>query len=99
MLNTADLWLHIQKNIQFSYTIIVQQSSNITITFSFIHTGLIKGHKHGSVNLEEFHAAVTQLSNVHISVLAHCLAGGCQHHSMEQVDEASLAPVFSSTSW
>jgi len=35
----------------FFHTIIVQQSSNITITFSFIHTGLTGGHKPGSVNL------------------------------------------------
>jgi len=35
----------------FSPTIIVQQSSNITITFSFIHTGLTGGHKSGPVNL------------------------------------------------
>jgi len=38
------------KNIQFFRTIIVYQSSNITVT-SFIHTGLIGGHKPGPVNL------------------------------------------------
>jgi len=73
----------------------------------------------------EFHAAVIQLSDVHISVLAHCLAGRCRRHSngtsgqsilqqhsaqhqqqydvvvtvMAQVDKASVAAAFSSTSW
>jgi len=37
--------------IQFFHTVIVQQSPNITITFSFIHAGLIGGHKPGPVNL------------------------------------------------
>jgi len=61
------------------HAIIVQQSSTITVTFSFIHTGLNVSHKPGPVNLE-FHAAVTQLFDAHISVLAHGLAGRCQHH-------------------
>jgi len=32
-------------------TITVQQSLDITITFSFVHTGLTGGHKPGTVNL------------------------------------------------
>jgi len=51
------------------------QSSDVTVTFSLIHFGLIGGHKPGPVNL-----GVSRCSNS-ISVLAHCLAGRCQCHS------------------
>jgi len=49
----------------------------------------------------EFHAAVTQLPDAHISVLAQhtALLEDVSVTVMAQVDEASLVPAFSSTSW
>jgi len=62
----------------FLNTIIAQQSSDITISFSFVHTGLISGHKPGAANL-----GASRWSNSTVrctSVLAHCLAGRYQCH-------------------
>jgi len=71
---------HTEKYAVF-HTINVQQSLVITKIFSFIHTSFIGGHNLGPVNLK-FHAAVTELSDAHTSVQAHCLAGRCQCHSI-----------------
>jgi len=48
MLNIA---LAHTKNIQLFYAIIVQQSSHIAVTFSFIHTSLTGGHNPEAENL------------------------------------------------
>jgi len=76
-------WLHILKNIQFFYTIIVQQSLSITITFSFIHAGLIGGHKPGPIGLNLRFSRRCSNSIVWCThkLLAHCLGGRCQRYS------------------
>jgi len=90
------------KNIQFFHTFIVQQRLDITIT-SFINAGLVGDHKPRPVNME-FHTAVTQLYDAHISVLVDvcwytALLEDVSITVMAQVDEASLPSAFSSTSW
>jgi len=55
------------KNIKFFHTIIVQRSSNITITSSFIYTSLTGSHQFWPANLWVSRS--------------HSLAGRCQHHS------------------
>jgi len=59
----------------------------------------VGGHKLKSVNLGEFHAAGTLLSD-HPSVRWHTASPeDVSVTVMAQVDEASLARAFSSTSW
>jgi len=72
---------HTEEMSSFFHKIIVQQISNITITYSFIHTGLIGSHKPAPVNLGVSRCSDSLLSDAHISVLAHCLAGRCQRYS------------------